>query len=157
MRWCPCIVWLPPKLIQSEVSIRVICNNLVCCKTGLNVDDKTPFNTFCGNVKNRLHVFYCPLSRTLNQIVLKHTIFVSDVKYPKVPNWTTFFQSSVSRVLLTLVGSPPSPRPGNANDPNRSVDTVPVSDKPVPKPQMNSPVMNGKHVYRNLSLERPHS
>ena len=106
---------------------------------------------------NRLHVFYCPFSRTLNQIVLKHTIFVSDVKYPKVPNWTTFFQSSVSRVLLTLVGSPPSPHPGNANDPNRSVDTVPVSDKPVPKPQMNSPVMNGKHVYLNLPLERPPS
>ena len=99
-------------------------------------------------LKNRLHIFYCPFSRTLNQIVLKQTIFVSDVKYPKVPNWTTFFQSSVSRVLLTLVGSPPSPHPGNANDPNRSVDTVPVSDKPVPKPQMNSPVMNGKHVYR---------
>ena len=107
-------------------------------------------------LKNRLHIFDCPFSRTLNQIVLKQTIFVSDVKYPKVPNWTTFFQSSVSRVLLTLVGSPPSPHPGNANDPNRSVDTVPVSDKPVPKPQMNSPVMNGKHVYRNLPLERPH-
>ena len=116
------------------------------------MDGKTPFNTFCGNVKKQVARFYCPFSRTLNQIVLKHTIFVSDVKYPKVPNWTTFFQSSVSRVLLTLVGSPPSPRPGNANDPNRSVDTVPVSDKPVPKPQMNSPVMNGKHVYRNLPV-----
>ena len=51
-------------------------------------------------------------------------IFLSDVKYPKVASWDSFFQSSVSRVLLTLVGSPPGP-----SDPNRSVDIVPVSDK----------------------------
>lgn len=50
--------------------------------------------------------------------------FLSDVKYPKVASWDSFFQSSVSRVLLTLVGSPPGP-----SDPNRSVDIVPVSDK----------------------------
>lgn len=117
---------------------------------------KTPVNSFSSNIANKVARFFVAYL-TVPEIRLYTFFFVSDVKYPKVPNWTTFFQSSVSRVLLTLVGSPPSPHPGNANDPNRSVDTVPVSDKPVPKPQMNSPVMNGKHVFRNLPLERPHS
>ena len=224
--WCPCISWLPRKLIQSGVSIQVTCNNLVYCKIGLNVDGKTcniTFNTFFSKVAKQGKRFCCPfycsfslgklatcadfvarvqlLSTFCNNISQPTTtwvvagqvwfvggktpvnsfssniankvarffvayltvpeirlytfFFVSDVKYPKVPNWTTFFQSSVSRVLLTLVGSPPSSHPGNTNDPNRSVDTVPVSDKPAPQPQMNSPVMNGKHVYCNLPLRTP--
>ncbi|XP_022796822.1 uncharacterized protein LOC111335223 isoform X4 [Stylophora pistillata] len=72
---------------------------------------------------------------------------VEDVKYPKVASWDSFFQGSVSRVLLTLVGSPPGSSPNNKPDPNRSVDIVPVSDKQAVKSQETSPV-NG-----NLAAE----
>ena len=33
----PCMAWLPRNFIQSEVSIHATCNNLICCKTGLNM------------------------------------------------------------------------------------------------------------------------
>lgn len=62
--WCPCISWLPRKLIQSGVSIQVTCNNLVYCKTGLTVDGKTcniAFNTFCSKVAKQGEHFCCPL------------------------------------------------------------------------------------------------
>ncbi|XP_078367466.1 uncharacterized protein LOC144651409 isoform X2 [Oculina patagonica] len=68
---------------------------------------------------------------------------VEDVKYPQVASWDSFFQSSVSRVLLTLVGSPPGSSPVNRPDPNRSVDIVPVSDKQAVQPQQTSPIPNG--------------
>lgn len=70
----------------------------------------------------------------------------SDVKYPKVASWDSFFQSSVSRVLLTLVGSPPGSSPDNRPDPNRSVDIVPVSDKQSVQPQQTSPIPNGRFL-----------
>ena len=31
------MAWLPRNFIQSEVNIHTICNNLICCKAGLNV------------------------------------------------------------------------------------------------------------------------
>ena len=61
--WCPCISWLPRKLIQSGVSIQVTCNNLVYCKIGLNVDGKTcniTFNTFFSKVAKQGERFGCP-------------------------------------------------------------------------------------------------
>ena len=61
--WCPCISWLSRKLIQSGVSIQVTCNNLVYCKTGLNVDGKTcniAFNTFCSKVAKQGERCCCP-------------------------------------------------------------------------------------------------
>ena len=70
-------------------------------------------------------------------------IFILDVKYPKVASWDSFFQSCVSRVLLTLVGSPPSSSPVNKQDPNISVDTVPVSHKPNSKPDLLTSLANG--------------
>ena len=77
-----------------------------------------------------------------------HGVFL-DVKYPKVASWDTFFQGCVSRVLLTLVGSPPSSGPVSKHDPNTSVDTVPVSDKPTAKAQLPTSVTNGNY---NLSV-----
>ncbi|XP_068724654.1 centrosomal protein of 192 kDa-like isoform X2 [Montipora capricornis] len=68
---------------------------------------------------------------------------IEDVKYPKVASWDSFFQSCVSRVLLTLVGSPPSSSPVNKQDPNISVDTVPVSHKPNSKPDLLTSLANG--------------
>ena len=65
------------------------------------------------------------------------------MKYPKVASWDSFFQGSVSRVLLTLVGSPPGSSPNNKPDPNRSVDTIPHSNKQAVKPQQTSPIPNG--------------
>ena len=61
--WCPCISWLPRKLIQSGVSIQVSCNNLVYCKIGLNVDGRTcniTFNTFFSKVAKQGERFCCP-------------------------------------------------------------------------------------------------
>ncbi|XP_074619097.1 uncharacterized protein LOC141877946 isoform X2 [Acropora palmata] len=58
------------------------------------------------------------------------------VRYPKVASWDTLFQGCVSRVLLTLVGSPPSASPAFTQDPNSSVDTVPVAYKPDMKPNI---------------------
>ena len=68
------------------------------------------------------------------------------MQYPKVASWDSFFQSSVSRVLLTLVGSPPGSSPDIKSDPNRSVDIVPVSDKQSVKPKQTSPNHNGKYL-----------
>ena len=31
----PCMAWLPRNFIQSKLSIRATCNNLICCKIGL--------------------------------------------------------------------------------------------------------------------------
>ena len=40
--------------IQSEVSIHTTCDNLIqCCKTGLNVGDKT---SFAAMLQTKLHV-----------------------------------------------------------------------------------------------------
>ena len=83
VRWCPCIVWLPPKLIQSEVSIRVICNNLVCWKTGLNVDGKTPFNKFCGDVKKQVAHFLLPVFPYLKSDCTKTNNFCFRCKIPQ--------------------------------------------------------------------------
>jgi len=77
---------------------------------------------------------------------------VEDVKYPKVASWDSFFQSSVSRVLLTLVGSPPGSSPGNRPDPNRSVDIVPVSGKQSIKPPQTSPLPNGNPVAESWTV-----
>ena len=62
--------------------------------------------------------------------------FILVVRYPKVASWDTLFQGCVSRVLLTLVGSPPSASPAFTQDPNSSVDTVPVAYKPDMKPNI---------------------
>ena len=48
-----CIAWLPRTFIQSEVSIYTTCKNLICCKTGLNVGDKT---SFAAMLQTKLHV-----------------------------------------------------------------------------------------------------
>ena len=100
--------------------------------------------------ENPLRPMLCCISEILNFYLFyqelcscKWTFFLVDVKYPKVASWDSFFQGSVSRVLLTLVGSPPGSSPNNKPDPNRSVDTVPVSDKQAVKSQETSPV-NGK-------------
>jgi len=55
--------------------------------------------------------------------------FFPDVIYPQVPHWTQFFQSCVSRLLLMLVGSPPT-----IQDKDRSLDLVPL-----PGPSENGP------------------
>ena len=109
--------------------------------------------------ENPLHPMLCCISEILNFYLFyqefcscKWTFFFVDIKYPKVASWDSFFQGSVSRVLLTLVGSPPGSSPNNKPDPNRSVDTVPVSDKQAVKFQETSPV-NGKcKVSQNESL-----
>ena len=76
---------------------------------------------------------------------MNFVFYFPDVKYPKVASWDAFFQGCVSRVLLTLVGSPPNSSPVNKHDPNTSVDTVPVSDKQGTRPQLPNPLTNGKH------------
>lgn len=62
--------------------------------------------------------------------------------YPQVPQWTQFFQSCVSRVLLMLVGSPPSVSsvPDKA-EANRSLDLVPMQG-----PSENGPPVLTKEV-----------
>lgn len=77
---------------------------------------------------------------------------IEDVRYPKVASWNTFFQGCVSRVLLTLVGSPPSSSPGSKHDPNISVDTVPVSHKPDSKGHSPSLITNGDHAEKNWEV-----
>ena len=53
------MAWLSHNFIQSEGSIHATCNNLVCCKTGLNVTwvvKRTTyiFNSFCSNVAKQV-------------------------------------------------------------------------------------------------------
>ena len=53
------MAWLSHNSIQSEGSIHATCNNLVCCKTGLNVTwvvQRTTYilNSFCSNVAKQV-------------------------------------------------------------------------------------------------------
>ena len=55
------MTWLPHNFIQSEVSIHATCNNLVCCKTSLNVTWVRKrvtyiFNSFWSNVSKQVTV-----------------------------------------------------------------------------------------------------
>jgi len=67
----PCIARLPRNFIQWNVSIHATCNNLVCCKTGLNVLLKRAtflFNSFCSNVAKQVARFCCPFYRSLRKL-----------------------------------------------------------------------------------------
>ena len=97
-------------------------------------------------LKAQCSVLYC--RPKLAQHISKHLNFL-DVRYPKVPNWDNFFQGCVSRLLLTLVGSPPVSNAPNRSDPNSSVDIVPISDNPASANKQQHPIADGKLHYFN--------
>ena len=95
------MAWLPYNFIQSEGSIHATCNNLVCCKTGLNVTwvvKRTTyiFNSFCGNVAKQV-LPNTPVS--LSRFFLAKTI----PSIPKVANGKT-----LSVIIDWLPSFPPS-------------------------------------------------
>ena len=56
--------------VYEEVTIHATCNNLICCKTGLNVREKRAtslFNLFWSNVAKRVACFCCPLHCSFRQ------------------------------------------------------------------------------------------
>ena len=62
------MLWLSRYFIQSEISIHATWNNLICCRTGLNVGGKRAtlhFNSFCSNVAKQGARFCCPFYRSL--------------------------------------------------------------------------------------------
>ena len=65
----PCMAWLLRNFIQSEVSIHVTCNNLICCKSALKLGGKTRnnnlFSTHFAYVPKQVADSCCPFHRSL--------------------------------------------------------------------------------------------
>ena len=64
--------WFPRDFIQLEVSINAISKNMICCKTGLNVGDKTRNITFqpvwqhSVPIRNSRIAWFCDCTRIFN-------------------------------------------------------------------------------------------
>ena len=61
------MAWLPRNFIQSEVSIHVTCNNLICCKSALKLGGKTRnmFSSHFAAVPKQVALSCCPFHRSL--------------------------------------------------------------------------------------------